>query len=134
MDYRNLTPADEALVARAAEVIKRNYDGVTFRHTVGAAVRCINGAVYTGVNVYSLHGACAEVIAIGAALSAGEREFECVVAVGGEKSNELYPPCGNCRQFLIDYAPSCEVIVSSEAGPRKVRVADLLPLAYHTEF
>jgi len=44
------------------------------------AIRCRNGNIYTGVNVYSNHGACAEMIAIGSAITNGEREFECLVA------------------------------------------------------
>lgn len=125
-----LTGRDFELIERARRVIKRNYDGERFRHTVGAAVRCTNGAVYVGVNVWSIHGACAEFIAIGAALSAGEREFECIVAVGGEKSDQIYPPCGNCRQMLADYMPGGQVIVDTASSLRKMRVSDLLPVAY----
>ncbi len=125
-----LTDRDFELIERARRVIKRNYDGERFRHTVGAAVRCANGTVCVGVNVWSLHGACAEFIAIGAALSAGEREFECIVAVGGENSDRIYSPCGNCRQMLADYMPDGQVIVETASGLRKMRVSDLLPIAY----
>ena len=51
-----LTEKDETLILAAQEAIRVNYDAVRCNHTVGAAVRCKSG------KVYSLHGACAEVI------------------------------------------------------------------------
>lgn len=54
-----LTAQDHALIAAARAAIIRNYDHIHFNFTVGAAVRCADGEVYTGVNVYSIHGACA---------------------------------------------------------------------------
>ena len=121
---------DEELIERAREVIRRNYDGEKKNHTVGAALRCASGNVYVGVNVHSLHGACAEFVAIGAAITAGEREFECVACVCGADGEEILPPCGNCRQMLNDYAPDCLVVVPTVDGWTKVRVADLLPFSY----
>ena len=122
---------DETLIERARQAIRRNYDGTRKNHTVGAAVRCASGNVYVGVNVYSLHGACAELVAIGAAITAGEREFECVACVRGADGEELLPPCGNCRQLLNDYAPDCHVVVPTAGGWTSVRVADLLPFSYN---
>ncbi|WP_374041670.1 hypothetical protein ACF3M2_16550 [Tissierella carlieri] len=84
----------------------------------------------TGVNVYSLHGACAEIIAIGSAITDGEREFECLVAVWGENGEKILPPCGNCRQFILDYAPNCKVIINIENKLKKITVKELLPFAY----
>lgn len=55
-----LTRADYELLTEAQRVIQSNYDEAEQNHTVGAAVRCKSGNVYAGVNVYSLHGACAE--------------------------------------------------------------------------
>ncbi|WP_315107940.1 hypothetical protein [Clostridium intestinale] len=65
----NLEEKDLELIKRASEAIKKNYDNIKFNHTVGAAVRCKNGNIYTGVNIYSMHGACAELIAIGVAIT-----------------------------------------------------------------
>ena len=48
---------DYQLIAEAQKVIRLNYDQEHHNHTVGAAVRCKNGSVYVGVNLYSLHGA-----------------------------------------------------------------------------
>lgn len=116
----DLTREDMELIEAAREAIRLNYDAVAYHHTVGAAVRCKNGNVYRGVNVYSMHGACAEQIAIGAAITAGEREFETIVAVRGEQGEEILPPCGNCRQILCDYMPECWVIVSADGMEDKI--------------
>lgn len=128
-----LTKKDETLILAAQEAIRANYDTVHCNHTVGAAVRCKSGKIYVGVNVYSLHGACAEQVAIGTAITQGEREFEVIVAVRGENGEEIIPPCGNCRQMLSDYMAECEVILSIEGKIGKVRAVELLPFAYHAD-
>lgn len=130
MNLESINESDKELIEIARNAIIPNYDGINFNHTVGAAVRCRNGKVYTGVNVYSIHGACAEQVAIGAAITAGEREFEAIVAVEGEKGDRILPPCGNCRQMLSDYAPDCRVIVMADGEIRKVAAKELLPFAY----
>lgn len=125
-----LTDSDRRLLAAAQEAIRQNYDASSHLHTVGAAVRCKSGKIYTGVNVYSLHGACAEQVAIGAAITNGEREFEAIVAVRGEHGQEILPPCGNCRQMLCDYMPDCAVILDLCGEQKKLPARELLPFAY----
>ena len=124
---------DLELLEVARQVITDNYDCLKFNHTVGAAIRCKSGNIYSGVNVYSNHGACAELIAIGCAITAGERDFECIVAVRGKHGEEVLPPCGNCRQMLSDYAPKCGVIIQKENTLIKVPANELLPFAYQVE-
>ena len=129
----SLSEKDLRLLTAAQEAIRKNYDGETYLHTVGAAVRCTNGKIYVGVNLYSLHGACAEQIALGAAITNGERSFECIVAVRGADGEEILPPCGNCRQILMDYMPECAVVLSIDNTYRKVKAKDLLPFAYEVQ-
>ena len=128
-----LDEKDLELLEAARAAIAKNYDGERFMHTVGAAVRCADGQIFTGVNVYSVHGACAEQVALGAAITRGERDFAAVVAVRGRDGEEILPPCGNCRQMLSDYAPGCMVILDTAEGPRKVPARELLPFAYAVE-
>ena len=127
------TDRDEELIAEARKAIQRNYDEENFNHTVGAAIQCKSGRIYTGVNVYSLHGACAEQVAIGAAVTNGERAFETIVAVRGKEGEEIIPPCGNCRQILHDYMPECEVILLIEGEKKKITARKLLPYPYNVE-
>lgn len=118
------------LIERARGAILLNYDSVEHMHTVGAALRTKSGQVFVGVNVHSIHGACAEQIALGAAITAGEREFAAIVAVAGENGEDVLSPCGNCRQMLMHYIADGEVILQGEDGLCKVKVVDLLPFAY----
>jgi len=134
MKYMEITDQDRLLVQAAVEVVAKNYREE--RHTVGAAVICSSGKIYTGVNVESCgYGPCAEPIAIGMAISHGERNFLTVVAVGGwNTSYPVLPPCGNCRQLLWDYSPEAAVLLEKEGALIKVGIRDLLPMAYKNFF
>ncbi|WP_342421110.1 cytidine deaminase [Paenibacillus sp. FSL E2-0178] len=122
---------DYELIEMAMKVLEKNFDDGVYNHTVGGAIRCKNGNVYLGVNCDGIHGSCAEYIAIGAAITAGERDFDTIVATHDKAHNYLVPPCGNCRQMLINYCPDIKVILNDEEGnPVKVDVKDLLPLSY----
>jgi len=124
----DLEAQDWALIKTAEAAIEANYDDKKYNHTVGAAIRARNGRVYAGVNVDGIHGSCAEYIAIGSAITAGERDFELVVAVLGDKSpHAVLPPCGNCRQMLFVYTPECMVILQVEGVYKKIRLTELLP-------
>ena len=81
---QELNKEDLELIEKAREVIKKNYDGKRYNHTVGSALRCKSGRIYLGVNVYSVHGTCAEQVALGSAITDGERDFDTIVAVDGE--------------------------------------------------
>ena len=128
-----LTPDDHTLIAQARDAVRRNYDSVHENHTVGAAVCCADGSIFCGVNVYAIHGACAEQVALGTAITEGQRDFTTIVAVRGENGEEIIPPCGNCRQILSDYAPDCGVILDCDGALAKMPARDLLPFAYHSE-
>ncbi len=80
-----------------------------------------------------MHGACAEQVAIGTAITNGEREFDSIVAVRGRTGEEIIPPCGNCRQILHDYMPDCNVIVSVCGELKKIKAKELLPFSYSVE-
>lgn len=131
MTIHELTAEDHALIAAALETLQRNFDDGIYNHTVGAAIRCGNGRVYTGVNCDGNHGSCAEYIVMGTAYSAGERQFDTIVAVHEKHLNGVIPPCGNCRQMLFEYCPEILVIVNDDAGRLiKVSARDLLPFAW----
>lgn len=123
---------DLELIEAAQQAITKNYDKTNHLHTVGAAVRCGSGKVYTGVNVYAIHSACAEQVALGTAITNGEREFKTIVAVSGEFGENVIPPCGNCRQILSDYAPKCEVVLLVNGDLEKFPAKELLPYPYIT--
>jgi cytidine deaminase len=130
LTFHDVDGNDKSLIRAATETLIRCYRDK--RHTVAAAVRCASGLVYTGVNIDSCgYGPCAEPIAIGAAITAGERDIDSVVAVcrRGDQYDVL-SPCGNCRQMLVDYAPDAIVIFRIGNEVKKARAADLLPGSY----
>ncbi len=133
MKRYELNDNDKVLIDIALTVLKENFDDEIYNHTVGCAILCKNGSIYRGVNCDGIHGSCAEYITIGAAISAGERGFDTIVAVYDKHLNYVIPPCGNCRQMLFEYCPDIKVIVNDENGNLiKVRAKDLLPFAWQS--
>ncbi|NMA08841.1 MAG: cytidine deaminase [Clostridiales bacterium] len=131
MTFYPITDDDRALIATALETLAKNFDDGVYHHTVGCAVRCKNGRVYSGVNCDCIHGSCAEFVTLGMAISAGEREFDTIVAVHEKAPNCLYAPCGNCRQMLVEYCPDIRVILNNDDDEIiKVGVRELLPFAW----
>ena len=131
MTFYQITQEDQDMIRAALECLARNFDDGIYHHTVGAALRCKNGKTYVGVNCDGNHGSCAEYVVMGMAASAGERDFDTIVAVHEKMPNGLIPPCGNCRQMLLEYAPDIRVILNDDEGrPVKVGIRDLLPFAW----
>lgn len=121
-------PVDHELVRAATEVARTRCRGDN--HTVAAAARARDGRIITAVNAYHFTGGpCAELVLIGAAAAQGAYELDTIVAVG-DRERGIVPPCGRCRQVLLDYFPTIEVIVGTGDGPRAFSVADLLPESY----
>lgn len=81
---------------------------------VGAAVLTTDGKIFTGCNVEnSSYGltVCAERIAIFKAISEGYQDFQSIAIVAD--TEQLTPPCGSCRQVLVEFNPNMEVILSN---------------------
>jgi cytidine deaminase len=126
---RELTPDDLELVDFARRIVDANGDGEAGTHTMGAAVRGIDGEMYGGINVYHFTGGpCAELVALGHARASGARELSVIVAVGDSGRGPV-GPCGKDRQVLFDYHPGIRVILPTPEGIRSVRIKDLMPLA-----
>ncbi|MGW2823686.1 cytidine deaminase family protein [Streptomyces sp. NPDC001443] len=119
---------DHELIQAAAHVAATRCRGDN--HTMAAAARARDGRIVTAVNAYHFTGGpCAELVLIGAAAAQGVYELDAVVAVG-DRDRGVVPPCGRCRQVLLDYFPALEVIVATGDGLRAVPVSDLLPESY----
>ncbi|HUX03451.1 MAG TPA: hypothetical protein VMV53_00885 [Acidimicrobiales bacterium] len=123
-----LTDADRDLIRFASSIIEAHGDGEI--HTVAAAVRSVEGAMYGGINLYHFTGGpCAELCALANARASGARELTTIVAVGDDGRGPL-SPCGRDRQVLFDYYPGIRVLVPTGDGVRSLAVTDLLPLGY----
>jgi len=131
MKFYEITDEDKQLIKVGLATLAKNFDDGIYNHTVGCALKCKNGNIYTGVNCDGIHGSCAEYITMGIAISNGEREFETIVAVHDKHVNQVIAPCGNCRQMLIEYCHDIKVIVNNDDGQLvKVDIKDLLPFAW----
>ena len=99
------------------------------RFAVGAAVQCKSGAIFAGSNIENIsYGLtiCAERIAIGSAVAAGEREFV-AIAVAADTIEPIVP-CGACRQFLAEFSPDLIIVSATLRGDRKIEnLSHLLP-------
>ncbi|MGW3514406.1 cytidine deaminase [Streptomyces hydrogenans] len=123
-----LDPLDEELVQAATHVARTRCRGD--EHTMAAAGRARDGRVVTAVNAYHFTGGpCAELVLIGTAAAQGAYELDTIVAVG-DRERGVVPPCGRCRQVLLDYFPGAKVIVVDGGRVRAVPVAELLPVGY----
>ena len=132
MNLDALDSDDVALLQEATQAIERYGNGVT--HTVGAAIRTRDGSLYSGVNVFAQGGgACAELVVLAMAISNGAQGFIDIVAVG-DSGRGVLPPCGTCRQLLLDYAPDIHVITNVADDVGKVAIGELLPNPYRSEF
>ncbi|MEV7615484.1 cytidine deaminase [Streptomyces sp. NPDC089799] len=119
---------DHELIQAAAEVARTHCRGDN--HTMAAAARAENGRIVTAVNAYHFTGGpCAELVVIGAAAGQGLHALDTIVAVG-DRDRGVVPPCGRCRQVLLDYFPNLNVIVGEGDRIRTVRITDLLPETY----
>lgn len=97
---------------------------------MAAAARAQDGRIVTAVNAYHFTGGpCAELVLIGAAATQGAYELDTIVAVG-DRDRGVVPPCGRCRQVLLDYFPTLKVIVGEHDRVRTVLITDLLPESY----
>ena len=127
----DLTDADLELIEFARTIIDENTDAAHAEdgvHTVGAAVRGVDGRMYGGINLYHFTGGpCAELVALGHARASGARELSTIVAVGNCGRGPI-GPCGRDRQILFDYHPGIRVILPTPQGVRSVRIKDLMPL------
>lgn len=96
---------------------------------VGAALLAADGTIIAGCNVENSSypaGSCAERGALAAAVAAGHREFTHVVVV--TEADEPTPPCGICRQALVEFAPRIAITSYTTSGAEASwSLADLLP-------
>ena len=92
---------------------------------VGAAVLA-GGEIFAGCNVENASypvGVCAERAALAAAVSAGHQSIDAVV-ISAERQ---LPPCGMCRQALVEFNPSVPILIVGEDGERSTSLDELLP-------
>jgi cytidine deaminase len=99
-------------------------------HTVAAAAMDTTGRIHSAVNVHHFTGGpCAELVALGVAAAAGAGPL-LTIAAAGDRGRGLIPPCGRCRQALLDLHPDVLVAVPTPTGPQLRPIRKLLPDTY----
>lgn len=135
----DLKRMDELLEA-ARNVRLRAYAPYS-RYMVGAAILTAGGAVYAGCNVESADydGTHAEEAALAAMVAAGERSPVRLAVFGGLEGNldpSCAPPCGKCRQKLMEFSSlsgvDLRIFVREQNGGvwRIMLLSELLPSSF----
>ncbi len=123
MDYSSLI--------QAAIAVREHAHAPYSRFAVGAALRCADGTVFSGCNVENLSFGltmCAERVAVGAAIAAGRRDFQCIAIVAD--TDEVISPCGACRQVLAEFHPGLAIVSANLSGKsQEFFLEQLLPRA-----
>lgn len=116
----------------AADAARANAWCPYSHYPVGAALETDDGRVYVGCNVENASypaGICAERVALGAAIADGARRFVRMVITSAAAAPT--PPCGICRQALVEFAPALEIVaVTSEGRTANWSLAELLPAPF----
>lgn len=103
---------------------------------VGCAVLTKNNKIYQGANIenasYGLSN-CAERTAIFKAISEGESKFQAICVVAD--SPRPIPPCGACRQVLVEFcSPDTVIWLANTKGEiTETTIEKLLPGAFTAE-
>lgn len=130
------TPHADLLRAASSALVHAHAPHSKLR--VGAAVRVASGKVYSGCNVecaaYPL-GGCAERHAIAAAVLAEGSSIEIsaiAICALDEHGNAVpIPPCGGCRQLILEFGREAEVVFRGRDGEIAIHaIRALLPHAF----
>ena len=105
---------------------------------VGAALLAGSGRIYQGGNIENAAYTptnCAERTAFFKAVSEGEREFTAICVVGGQDGvlTEYTPPCGVCRQVMMEFCdPESFLILLAidENTHQEYTLKELLPVGF----
>lgn len=133
MDEKQIQKLIETATAQLA------YSYTPYSHfKVGAALLGKNGEIYTGCNIENAAYTptnCAERTAIFKAVSEGVREFEAICIVGGPEGKLLdyTPPCGVCRQVMMEFCDPEQFQILLAKGKNEYRIyklTDLLPQGF----
>ncbi|MDR3331977.1 MAG: cytidine deaminase [Synergistaceae bacterium] len=118
------------LMASAEEYRSRAYAPYS-NFFVGAAILTEDGLVVGGCNVENASygmSICAERVAMSKAVSEGGG-VPIAIAVAGPRG-VFCPPCGACRQFLMEFNPGMYVVTQRDGHIESTRLDLLLPSGF----
>src|SRR5215208_2102404 len=109
-------PSLDSAHAAALTAMERAYAPYS-QFRVGAALVGVDGRMFVGCNVENSAypaGICAERSALAAAVAGGVTQFAMLVIAS--EADEPTPPCGMCRQALVEFAPALSIVSCTKHG------------------
>ena len=125
------------LFDKAKTMLNFSYAPYSHFH-LGAALLTKDGKIYTGCNIENAaYGPsnCAERTAFFKAVSEGILKFDAIMVVGGPngKIKDYCPPCGVCRQVMMEFCNPDEFkifLAKSKDDIVEYTLKELLPLGF----
>ncbi len=127
----------QKLIQEAIKIRERAYVPYS-NFSVGAALLSVDGKIYTGCNIENAAYTptnCAERTAFFKAISEGEKDFLAIAVVGAKRGEtlEFCPPCGICRQVMMEFCnpKGFKVIVAKSIDEYKIfTLEEILPMGF----
>ncbi len=127
----NKKQAYKQLLDYAKQISENSYSPYS-KFKVGAAVLCEDNKVFCGTNIENVSyglSMCAERTAIFTAISNGCKKLK-AIAVYSKKGNVT--PCGACRQVILEFSKTADVIYNTDKDKFKiVKISSLLPNSFN---
>lgn len=143
---QDLTQAEQQLLQRAKAAALRAYAPYS-KFRVGAALEWADGQCLEGANHENAvfpAGCCAEQVALFAASTQrpGVAIRRLAISVASEQGKVAVPvpPCGNCRQVILEQElkqkSPIELILQGDSGPIYLlqSIKDIFPLRFNADF
>ena len=126
------------------EIIKKAFDAAKYSYSpysnfkVGACVEMNDGVYFLGTNIENAAyspGNCAERTAIFKAVSEGKKNFKaiCIVNEGADHGHDYCPPCGVCRQVMMEFCDPERFVIILARGRNDYQcyyLKELQPLGF----
>jgi len=123
-----MTSADRQAALDAAKRALSHAYAPYSKEPKAAAVVTADGSIYAAGCVENAAwpaAICAEVVAVGAAVSAGKRDLQSIVLVPRRL------PCGACLQVLREFGLHVEILAENDSGElQSFALPDLLPNSF----
>jgi cytidine deaminase len=131
MTALNISEVQKKLLLEMAKSVRERSYSPYSKFKVGAAIMFDNGEIVCGCNVENAsYGAslCAERNAMSTAVSQGLKKPIAIAVAGND--GVVCPPCGICRQFLMEFNPDIAVILDNEDIASVHLLREMLPMSF----